>query len=334
MTTEQTNSEETPKKKRLPVALKKRIAELEGQYAIAVTNGDGLTKDALRAKISRLENGEPEEEFRVAEGDGIEKDVGEDIVLGPGETRSAVVEGDGSGLALPDVEGDGSGLALPDVEPIAADANPISTPKPSWAADVLAAKATAEPEWTWEVSEEVIDVPLTDADRANMLRANGADEETKATVDREIDEAKATLKEKKAESETIAARMKDRNRSGSKETAPKKAHWKVGTCFALNTLVYVDPDTGVEVSRRPLTQRERQLELGVDKALDLIKPKSDDGQLSLGDVEPTDLTNPEALLLAAQQGEQDPADAPLDNEPSSSDLGDDDDSDDEEGSDS
>ena len=177
--------------------------------------------------------------------------------------------------------------------------------KPSWSADVAAVAATAEPEWTWETSEEVIEVDLTDHDRAQMLRANAADEEAKAVVDRELDDAKATAKEKKAESETIAARLKDRNRQGGKETWPKKAQWKVGTCFALNTLVYVDPDTGVEVSRRPLTQRERQLELGVDKALDLLKP-TEAAQMSLGDVEPTDatdVTSPESLLAAAQQGE-------------------------------
>ena len=286
-----TSNDETPKKKAprrgskaaidaemAAAATATRIAEMEEGYALAITNGETANAARLRERITRLEQGLPED--------------------------------------APEEDAASTGADEP------APAKPTS-----FAADLQEAVATAEPEWTWEVSEEVIEVPLTDHDRANMLRANGADEETKAEVDREIDTAKATLKEKKAESETIAARMKDRNRSGAKETQAKKAHWKVGTCFALNTLVYVDPDTGVEVSRRPLTQRERQLELGVDKALDLIKPTAD-AQMSLGDVEPTDATesaDPEALLRAAQAGEDDPADKPLDNDGSSEDLGDEDD---------
>ena len=180
------------------------------------------------------------------------------------------------------------------------DAEPDTT-QPSFAADLIAAVTdaeTSEPEWAWEVSEEVIDVKITDADCRAMIQANGADEEAKSEADREIDTLKADLKEKKAESEAIAARLKDRNRQGSKETWPKKAHWKVGTCFSLNTIVYIDPDTGVEVSRRSLTQRERQLELGVDAALDLIKPTDD--PLTQDE---TSLTDPEALLRAAQAGE-------------------------------
>lgn len=246
MTIEQTNSEETPKKRK-PAGAAKRIKELETDYALAFANGNTDEASKLRAIINRIENGETAD---AAEG-----------------------------------------------------AKPAPSQPTSFAADLQEATANAEPEWTWETSEDVIDVPLTDHDRANMLRANGADEDAKAEVDREIDEAKATLKEKKAESETIAARMKDRNRSGAKETQAKKAHWKVGTCFSLNTLVYVDPDTGIEVSRRPLTQRERQLELGMDKALDLIKP-SGDAQLNLGDVEPTDITDADALLRDAQRGEE------------------------------
>jgi hypothetical protein len=290
MTTSETNHEETPKKK--PRRGSKAAIDAE------------MAATATAARINEME-----ESYALA--------------IASGETATAA-------RLRARIERLEQGLP----EEATEDESAPATPPTSFAADLEAAQAddasvSKEPEWTWEVSEDVIDVPLTDADRANMLRANGADEETKATVDREIDEAKATLKEKKAESETIAARMKDRNRSGSKETAPKKAHWKVGTCFALNTLVYVDPDTGVEVSRRPLTQRERQLELGVDKALDLLKP-TEGGQLSLGDVEPTDdINDPAALLAAAQEGETDPADEPLHNEASASDLGEDDSDDDQ-----
>ena len=71
---------------------------------------------------------------------------------------------------------------------------------------------------------------------------------------------------------------------------------------------------------------ERQLALPVVSA----DAEAKAAQLSLGDVETTDATDttdPEALLAAAQKGDADPADAPLDNEPSTSDLGDDEDDD-------
>jgi len=202
--------------------------------------------------------------------------------------------------------------------------------RPSFAEGLAVAEAEAkpaEPEWTWDVSEEVIEVKITDADCRAMLQANGADEDAKAAADREIDALKAALKEKKAESEAIAARLRERNRQGSKETWPKKAHWKIGTCFALNTVVYVDPETGLEVARRALTQSERQLELGVDVALAALKPTA---EVDPAPPASSDLTDPEALLAAAQRGEAlDPADKTLDNEPSFSDLGDDDEDDEE-----
>ena len=179
--------------------------------------------------------------------------------------------------------------------------------KPSWA-EVAAVSAEIEAsKWTWETSEEVLEVTLTDGDMADLLRANGADEDAKAACDREIDGLKAELKEKKSESEAIAARMKDRNRAGWKGTTQKKAHWKVGQCFALNVVRYVDPITGVVVKERALTGAERQLDLLADGALAACKPTAD-AQLNLGDVEPsdldaTDLTDPAALLDAAQRGE-------------------------------
>ncbi len=191
------------------------------------------------------------------------------------------------------------------------DSKPDET-RPSFAADLIAAVTDAapeEPEWTWETSEEVIDVKITDADCRAILQANGADEDAKSEADRAIDALKAELKEKKAESEAIAARLKDRNRQGSKETWQRKAHWKVGTCFALNTLVYIDPDTGVEVARRPLTQKERQLELGVDAALDLLKPT--DEPLAQDEAS---MTDPEALLAAAEKGEATPSETTLEND--------------------
>jgi hypothetical protein len=80
------------------------------------------------------------------------------------------------------------------------------------------------------------------------------------------------------------------------------------------TAQVVRTDTGEIVSERALRQHELQPELPLT---------SGDGQMTLGDA--TDMTDPEALLRAAQVGEADPADARLDNEPSASDLSDDED---------
>lgn len=179
------------------------------------------------------------------------------------------------------------------------DAAPAEAPTGmTWAeaaADASATEAACKAdEWEWDESEEVIDITLSDADMADLLRANGADEDAKAAVDREIDTMKSNLKEKKAESEAIAARMKDRNRSGSRGVQSKKATWKVGTCFALNMARYVDPLTGRIVLERALRSDERQV------ALPLPEPGA---QLERGDADDTDLTDPDALLAAAQAGE-------------------------------
>ncbi len=167
-----------------------------------------------------------------------------------------------------------------------------------WAAAAADAEASKEPDWDWSELEDVIDITLTDRDMADLLRANGADEEAKSEVDRTIDALKAELKEKKAESEAIAARMKDRNRSGAKGVQSRKAIWKIGTCFSLNTVQYLDPQTGEKVFERPLSASERQLELGIERAMAAVAPAP---QAIVEDDE--SLTDPEALLRAAEDGD-------------------------------
>lgn len=180
-------------------------------------------------------------------------------------------------------------------------------------------------EWTWDDVEDVIEVRVSDAEKAAMLSLNGADESEKEQIESEIAALKEELKDKKAEVTSIASRMKDRNRTGAKGVQARRCKWKVGTCFALNTIRYVDPSTGLVVHERPLTQAERQLELAVDAAL---KPAVDDSPDSSGDE--ADVTDPVGLLDAAKKGEgPTPSDTSLDNE----DDGDDYDGADDEGDD-
>jgi hypothetical protein len=180
--------------------------------------------------------------------------------------------------------------------------------------EVAAASADRDAhEWVWDEVEDVLDVKLAPSEAADMLRANGADEIEKESIERDIDALKAELKEKKSEVEAIAARMKDRNRTGAKGVQSRKARWKVGTCFALNTVRYVDPDTGLVVHERPLTRDERQLELAVDDVLANEKPTVDVAPESADE---SAVTDPDALLAAAKKGEEPtPSDVTLDNEP-------------------
>jgi len=179
--------------------------------------------------------------------------------------------------------------------------------------DVAAASADRDAhEWTWEEVEDVIEVKITNAEAAAMLAANGADEGEKEAAERAIDALKAELKEKKSEVEAIAARMKDRNRTGAKGVQSRKAKWRVGTCFALNTIRYIDPESGLVVHERPLTQAERQLELAVDKAIDSAKVDPEPAPESGDEVS---VTNPAALLSGAKkEDEPTPSDVSLDNE--------------------
>lgn len=207
------------------------------------------------------------------------------------------------------------------------DIRPVGARREEWAAAAAEADAhateQATSEWEWETSEEVLNIPLTPEDGLDLIRANGADEEAKASVDREVEDLKTELKEKKAESESISARMKERNRSGLKGVIAKKAHWKVGTCFALNTVRYVDPITERVVFERAIRADERQV------ALPLVSDDAADkaAQLSLGEADPSDLTDHDALLRAAQDGEDSAIAGEDDGDFGEEDDGDDEDSD-------
>ena len=194
--------------------------------------------------------------------------------------------------------------------------------------EVAAASADRDAhEWTFEDIEDVLDVKVTDAEKAAMLEANGADDIEKEQLERAIDALKADLKEKKSETEAIAARIKDRNRTGAKGVQSRKRVWRVGTCFALNTVRYIDPETGVVVHERPLTRDERQLELAVDDVLSNVKPVVDASPEATG---AEDVTDPEALLAAVKKGEEPtPSDTSLDNDDDGPGYGEDEDGEDE-----
>ena len=190
--------------------------------------------------------------------------------------------------------------------------------------DVVAASAERDAsEWQWDEAEEIIPVKLTDADKARLLDENAVDQKEKDEVDTKIESHKDKIKSLKAEADVIIARTEGRNRSCGEGIEQRRAIYKIGTCFALNSVRYVDRETGVVLYERAIQAHERQI------SLPLVSSESADkaAQMSLGDVEPIDdtaMTDPEALLRTAQDGDGDPADVPLANEPSLSDLGDED----------
>jgi hypothetical protein len=354
MTTEQTTNEETPKK-RIPVKTKKRIDELEAQHASLIAEEKTILASLVRTSIERLQQGlsETPPDDGVTESEGTGEPV--DLVEGKLGVGYAITAEGLRDLTPEETEelhaAQPAQLTAVDAAPIACPSCFVAHPEPhhtmlvcancdhawknpqrrsqadvTWNDVVAASAERAANEWEWEDSEEVIPVTLTSADKARLIDENGVDQKEKDAVDKKIDEHKERIKALKAEADVILARTEDRNRAASRGIEDRRATWKVGTCFAINTVRYVDRETGLVVRERPIEAHERQI------ALPLV---SDDAaakaaQLSLGDVEPGDdtaMTDPEALLDAAQKGETEPADQPLDNDGSSEDLGDDEDGD-------
>lgn len=332
MTTESTSGETPKKKPRKDSKVAERIAELETGYALALTEGETANAARIRARIQRLENGEPED---------LPEDEGR-----PAHAEEAPPPTVTEALAfLRDPSGDGStkvshGWAGEPLRPVGGDAASDATTAPT-------EPAPAEPVVTWndvvnasaeveanrverEIVEEVLDVKLSESDLADIARANAADDQEKTERQRQVDDLKTKLKDQKTAIDALTARMHDRNNSVLKGRQARKAKWILESVFSTNTVRYLDPVTEEVVLERPMERDERQISLPL--VSDEAAAKG--AQLALGDVATDDVvTDPEALLRAATEGEQDPADATLDNEPSSSDLGDDEDEDEDEGDD-
>ena len=313
MTTAQTNSEETPKKKRLTAATRKRIADLKAEHAELVAAEKTILASVAASRIERLEqglsedaddigdpDGAPEDDSRVVEGDGVEKDLTFVGHVGPGETLSAVVEGDGTGVALPEIETAAAAV--------------------TWN-DVVAASTEAEANRvTREQCFDRILVDLTPEERAELGAEHVAADAELAELTDEKKEAMADFKARIAKVESRKREIAEAITKKKKWQEPGAGGWICEEIFATNTRRYLDPKTERVMCEEAMGAHERQLALPVvsQEAAEKV------AQLSLGDVEPTDMTDPEALLRAAAEGEAEPADSSLDNDGSSDDLGDDD----------
>ena len=207
-------------------------------------------------------------------------------------------------------------------EPAADPAAPTTT----WN-DVVAASSEAEANRV--TREQVFDrilVDLTPEERAELGAEHVAADAELAELTDEKKEAMADFKARIAKVESKKREIAEAITKKKTWREPGAAGWICEEVFATNTRRYLDPKTNRVMCEEAIGANERQLALPVVSA----DAEAKAAQLSLGDVETTDATDttdPEALLAAAQKGDADPADAPLDNEPSTSDLGDDEDDD-------
>ena len=171
-----------------------------------------------------------------------------------------------------------------------------NTPQQTSWPDVALASAQQP---TRETVTDVIDVKLNDSDLADIARANAADDEEKDTHQRKVDALKEELKDEKVAIAAIEQRVRDRNNSVRKGSVARKGEWIVLSIFAQNLVQYLDPKSERVVFERPMASDERQVELALGDALASIKvdptPAADD--------DGTDVNDPDALLRAAQAGE-------------------------------
>lgn len=206
---------------------------------------------------------------------------------------------------------------------------PENTPQPEksigWN-DVVAASAEAEANRIERSRTfDRILVDLTDVERGDYGALHVA-------ADTELEALMVEKKEAMADFKARIAKVESKKREIAEAITRKKAWreaptegWICEEIFALNVRKYVDPATGRVLCEEAMKPEDRQL------ALPTI---SDDAEAKAKDVEPgptsTDLTDPEALLRAAKEGDDiDPEDASLDNDGPSYDLDDEDDEEDD-----
>lgn len=160
-----------------------------------------------------------------------------------------------------------------------------------------------------ETVTDVIDVMLTDADLAEIARANANDDLERQTHLENVEALKEDLKEEKTAISAIEARIRDRNNSVRKGTVSKNGEWILEEVFATNTVRYLDPRTERVVLERPMSFAERQTELPLADASAAAPEEVEPGPALTGD-EASAVTNLALLLEAAQRGEE----IPLENE--------------------
>jgi len=301
MTTENTDM---PKKPRLTAATKKRIAALKSEEAVLVAAEKSILAAITRARIERLERGLPED------------DASDAPVTCPS-------------CEAPHPDPNFSTLKCVECDHVWQTAKGEESKPVTWNDVVEASKEAESNRVTREQTFDKILVDLTPEERAELGAEHVAADAELADLTEEKKEAVADFKARIAKVESRKREIAEAITRKKKWQAPGSDGWLCEETFATNTRRYLDPKTGRVMCTEAMTGADRQLAL--PKVSDAAAEKA--AQLSLGEVDPTATTDPEALLKAAAEGEIDPADEPLDNDGSSDDLGDDEDEDSDDGED-
>jgi hypothetical protein len=196
---------------------------------------------------------------------------------------------------------------------------PVGGAKAEWEAaaaeaaeTVVAARQDAMPPRRFE---EMLPCKLTDEEK---IQRGEQLSQALAVVDTITAERKQANDGFKARAELAMERVRELRDAVDSGTEERNVECIESFELRLNCARTVRVDTGEYIRERALKMSELQPELPLSNG------ENGHAQMCLGDVDPTDTTDPEALLRAAQQGDEDPADAPLDNDGSADDLGDDD----------
>lgn len=204
--------------------------------------------------------------------------------------------------------------------------NDLPMPPTLWN-EAIAASAEAQKETvpTYEDVEEVLDLPLRVSDLAVIAQENAVDDQLRNEAQRDLDELKLAMKDKKAEVSSIEARIRERHSNVRAGAHKVKKTWRVYEMFAANTVRYIDPTTNEVVLERAMTAGERQTELALDVVDKAIANGATTAEVEAAPNDDASVTDPEALLEAAQRGAESD-----DEEEDFDDFADDDDGDDSE----
>jgi hypothetical protein len=154
-------------------------------------------------------------------------------------------------------------------------------------------------------SFDKIRVELTAEERAELGAKHVATDRELVALTDDRKEAMAAFKARIAKVESRKREIAEAIDAKTEWRTPGSDGWICEETFATNTRRYLDPKTGRVLCTEAMDASDRQLALPV--VSEEAKPTAD-AQLNLGDVEPsdlesTDMTDPAALLDAAQRGE-------------------------------
>jgi len=179
-------------------------------------------------------------------------------------------------------------------------AAPDASPATTWNDVVNASNEADANRVTREQVFDTILADLTAEERADLGAEHVAADAELAELTDEKKEAMADFKARIAKVESKKREIAEAITKKKKRVAPSKEGWICEKIFATNTRRYLEPKTGRVMCTEAMSAKDRQL------ALPTISEESD-RQLSLDETSEnsSDVTDPEAVLRAAEEAEDD-----------------------------